>query len=166
VEYPELENYKGDAGHVIINSKEVGGRFECEHCGTDYTPAMPCPMNLYLDLMNGFLRDHKGCEVRTDNRLGLARLPKALREEEDAEDERTCETCDGERTVEGSRVCGNTRAGGCADGMCGGCYQSLPCPECGEDIEQDWDSIAEDRAESRALRDAESDDEVDSESPI
>lgn len=63
-----------------------------------------------------------------------------------------CEACGGE-PVEGPLVCGDTKRGGCADGMCGGCYEEIPCPDCSEEgQEPDWDVIAENAAENRALR--------------
>lgn len=72
-EYPEFES---EADHCVINSMEPPGRFECRNCGAVYTPAMPCPINIYLDIMNGFIRDHRGCELRTTNRIGPAEMPK------------------------------------------------------------------------------------------
>jgi hypothetical protein len=86
-------------------------------------------------------------------------------EEEDAEDESECQTCDGEREIEGARVCGQPSRGGCSDGMCGGCFESYPCPDCGDESEPDWDAIADDRRDERALRDSEPEDEVKWESP-
>lgn len=69
MEYPEFE---AKADHCVINSMEPPGRFECRNCGTVYTPAMPCPINIYLDIAQGFVRDHKDCELRVEGRLGPA----------------------------------------------------------------------------------------------
>lgn len=66
------------------------------------------------------------------------------------EAEQECETCGGEGVVEGALVCGNVRAGGCRDGMCGGCYPEKPCPDCvnAEANEPDWDAMRESREET------------------
>lgn len=153
MEYPELENSNGRTGHIVINTKEDGGRFECEHCGADYTPALPCPMNIYLDIANGFLRDHKNCELRTENRMGRARLPPEEREEEEEEEEDEDEIC------------------GACNGSGEGMYDGSTCSACkgaGEKRrpppEPDWDAMREAREENRAIAEA-ADDEVDWESP-
>lgn len=137
-----------DTPWVIINTATIPVFFECTRCDTsEDMPKFPVDMKDFIKAIETFVDAHRGCE------------------EDEDEDERVCETCDGEGTVEGALVCGNVRAGGCRDGLCGGCYPTEPCPDCGENSEPDWDAIAEDRAESRALQSAESNDEVDWESP-
>lgn len=162
---PEEERwqFQGNAPHVVINTKVDGGRFDCRNCGTVYQPNIPCPLNLYLDMANGFHNDHKNCEIRTEGRLGPAE-PPAEEEDDEEEAEPECETCGGERTVESERVCGNTRRGGCADGLCGGCYNDEPCPDCtdADEFEPDWDAMREAREENDMLR---AQDEVEWESP-
>jgi len=161
-EYPEFDK-EPSAPHCVINSMVDGGRFECENCGADYLPALPCPMNVYLSIANTWIGDHRMCEVRTENRMGNARLPKALREEEDEVEstEQECEHCE-EGFTEGGRTCGNPSAGGCIDGMCGGCYAVVPCSYCNDDHEEpepDYDAIADERRDERGQ------DEVEWESP-
>lgn len=73
------------------------------------------------------------------------------------DDDSECQTCDGEREIQGANTC---TISGCDS--CGGCFDYEPCPDCGGDHEPDWDAIAEDRAESRALS---AQDEVEWESP-
>jgi hypothetical protein len=65
-------DYEG-AEHVVINSHE--GQFECENCGATYKPGMPCPIQMYLDMMSSWLRAHHKCKYRKENRLGDARHP-------------------------------------------------------------------------------------------
>lgn len=152
MEYPELENHKGNADHVVINTKEDGGRFECENCGADYTPALPCPMNIYLDIANGFIRDHRECELRTENRRGNGRMPPEEEGEEEEEDG-ICGACNGsgEGMYDGSR--------------CYSCKGSGEVPGSMRD-EPDWDAMADAKRENAELRDSEYDkDEVEWEAP-
>jgi len=61
--------------------------------------------------------------------------------------ERYCPTCRGEGFVEVDRRHACTVP---LEDCCGGCYDSEPCPDCGEEEpEPDWDSIREAREEAR-----------------
>ena len=139
------ESVEEETPWIIINTSEPEAFFQCQRCEEAEIPTFPVDMKVFIENINTFVAAHRDCED---------------------EDEQECKTCDGEGTVEGALVCGNVRAGGCSDGMCGGCYPTIPCPDCGGNSEPDWDAIAKDRAESRALRDSEPIDEVEWESPI
>jgi hypothetical protein len=52
------------ADHVVINTmSDPPGRFECENCGSVYTPAMPVPITMYTDMIQSFVKAHKDCEL-------------------------------------------------------------------------------------------------------
>jgi hypothetical protein len=46
------------APHVFMKD----GTFTCEHCGSRYTPALPCPINVFVAMCNGFVDDHEHCQ--------------------------------------------------------------------------------------------------------
>jgi len=118
---------KKEHDHVVLNSLVDGGRLECRNCGDNYSPTLPCSLDIYVNIMETFLSQHKECKD-----------PDSI-----------CKTCEGEGTVEGDRVCGSPSRGGCADGMCGGCFAVDPCPECRDEglEEPDWDAMREARDE-------------------
>jgi hypothetical protein len=78
---PELEEeweFKDSPSHCVINSKVDGGRFDCLHCGTTYLPALPCAIDMYLAMMQSFIKSHKDCELLTENRRGEAPTPEEI----------------------------------------------------------------------------------------
>lgn len=47
------------ADHVVVNT--ATNAFECRHCGARYTPALPCPIPLYIAMSRTFIREHRAC---------------------------------------------------------------------------------------------------------
>lgn len=134
-----------DTPWVIVNTSTPKPFFECQRCKAREDPTFPVDMKVFINSINTFVNAHKECNEET---------------------EQECETCGGEGSVEGGNVCGNTRLGGCSDGMCGGCFSSEQCTDCpaAEEMEPDWDAMRESREEDRELRN-EAMDEVEWESP-
>jgi hypothetical protein len=64
--------------HVVINGHDEHGRFECLHCGTIYLPALPCSIQMYIDMLNSFGKAHDQCLLRKKGRLGPAKMPDEL----------------------------------------------------------------------------------------
>lgn len=50
------------ARHVMAN--EATREFVCTHCGGTYSPSLPGPLELYVDLRRLFVIDHKHCVPR------------------------------------------------------------------------------------------------------
>ncbi len=50
--------------HIKIKDS---GTFVCEHCGQIYTPALPCPLDMWLAMSRQFIRDHKACPPKQAN---------------------------------------------------------------------------------------------------
>lgn len=47
------------ADHVVVNT--ATNAFECRHCGAHYTPALPCPIPLFVAMSRAFIREHRRC---------------------------------------------------------------------------------------------------------
>jgi hypothetical protein len=133
-------------------------------------PEYPIPVDDLPSLIEQFTAEHIDCEMDVIN-VGVVRVTPHINHISltlviggDEEPEQECETCGGERTIEGDRICGSPSLGGCIDGMCGGCYAGAPCPDCGEEDqdEPDWDAMREAREEAAADS---AQDEVEWESP-
>lgn len=43
---------------VVYTDAQV---FRCNHCGREYTPALPCPLTLFTAMMFEFVRLHRKC---------------------------------------------------------------------------------------------------------
>jgi len=86
-------------------------------------------------------------------------------DEEEVEDD-ICGGCNGsgEGMYDGS-TCNTCRGSGEVCGACGSAHGPNGSPDCSRGGEPDWDAIAEDRRELASLRDSESNDEVEWESP-
>lgn len=164
---------KKSTDHIVVNTKE-NGRFECRHCGATKDP-YPINIDNLDSIIAEFTAEHIDCEmevvnvnVRVSPPIQSIDLSLTIggeeKEDVEGETEQVCENCDGERVVEGARICGSPSLGGCSDGMCGGCYASEPCMYCGEEDqdEPDWDAMREAREEAAEDR---AQDEVDWESP-
>lgn len=53
--------------HVIVKNVRKGYELECLNCGMTYTPALPCPMDIFVAITETFSKKHEGCEI-SENR--------------------------------------------------------------------------------------------------
>jgi hypothetical protein len=49
--------------HLVIDG-ELDGALCCLNCGARYLPNLPCPINVYIGILNSFMADHRGCAPR------------------------------------------------------------------------------------------------------
>jgi len=101
--------------HVVINGKGSPGRFECLHCGAVYTPGLPCPIQMYIDIMESFGKAHDECLLRKEGRMGPAPMPDHVDvmpadHNADIFDECATEGCESYRTA--------------GTAFCDGCYEA------------------------------------------
>jgi hypothetical protein len=90
-------------------------------------------------------RRYKSCRDCDNDEFPEEELEKAAQLE--------CDECGGEGVIEVDNRSSCRRP---PSDCCGGCYDSEPCPKCGEEApEPDWDAIREEREEAAIDRNAE-----------
>ena len=70
-----------NTSHIVFVAAEA--LLECKHCGQQYVPALPAPVDIFVAACNAFVKIHKGCKLPAiqesvlpdnENRLGYSRL--------------------------------------------------------------------------------------------
>jgi hypothetical protein len=62
---------KNKKEHIFIKNADAGGyELWCKNCDVKYEPDIPCPMDMFLDIMKSFNKTHKNCETKGDNTDG------------------------------------------------------------------------------------------------
>ena len=47
--------------HIFIKNQDGGYLMWCEHCGDQYSPALPCSFDVMSGILDGFLKSHCDC---------------------------------------------------------------------------------------------------------
>ena len=56
------ERSDGSVSWVKVESGTM--RMFCERCGQSYTPALPCPLGVFVDIIKSFGRTHRWCKEK------------------------------------------------------------------------------------------------------
>jgi len=54
--------------HVVAQNLPDGAhRFLCKHCGESYDPVLPCPVYIFVAIMEAFGEEHSDCEPKVES---------------------------------------------------------------------------------------------------
>ena len=55
---------------IVVYDGSSGGKrpmtHACLRCGTEYTPALPMPVDLFVAMGRAFIRQHRACPLRLE----------------------------------------------------------------------------------------------------